>query len=112
MGIILSGVVFHGINFVFFMTASLIYIDSQCAKNSRTGVHQLLTILNMGLGSLVGNLMAGKAIDVFTSASGVINFRAYWTIPLVITAVCFVGTLMFIPRDHIKTEMQIELEEV
>jgi nucleoside transporter len=112
LGIISSGIVFHGINFAFFMTASLIYIDSQCDKNSRTGVHQLLTILNMGFGSLVGNLMAGRAIDIFTSASGVINFRAYWTVPLVITVVCLVATLMFIPREDVEPKIQIELNEV
>ena len=119
VGIISSGIVFHGINFAFFMVASLIYIDSQCDKSSRTGVHQLLTILNMGFGSLVGNLMAGKAIDVFTSASGVVNFRAYWTVPLVITAVCLAGTMLLIRGDNsgrtlskIDVEGEIGLDEV
>jgi len=111
VGIISSGVVFHGINFAFFMTASLIYIDSQCNKSSRTGVHQLLTIVNAGFGSLLGNLMAGKVMDIFTSGSGAVNFRGYWTVPLVITLVCLAGTVLLIRGDDgIKTLPKIDVD--
>lgn len=106
--IISSGIFFHGVNFAFFMIASLIYIDSQCDRNSRTGVHQLLTIVNVGFGSLLGNLMAGKAADIFMSASGVINFRAYWAVPLVMTIVCLFGTVVFVPRGDVEPKIQIE----
>ncbi len=110
--VLASGIVCHGINFAFFMTAALIFVDGRCDKASRTGVHQLIAILNGGLGSIVGNMLAGKAADHFTDVSGMINFKAYWSIPLVITIVCLVIALVFVPRDHIKTETQIEFDDV
>ncbi|MCK5563815.1 MAG: MFS transporter, partial [Planctomycetes bacterium] len=110
--VLTSGVICHGINFAFFMTAALIFVDSRCDKTSRTGVHQLIAILNGGLGGIVGNMLAGKAADHFTDVSGMITFRGYWSIPLAITAVCLIATLLLVPRDHVETEMQIELDEV
>lgn len=110
--ILASGIVCHGVNFAFFMTAALIFVDGKCDKVSRTGVHQLIAILNGGLGSIAGNMLAGKAADHFTDVSGLINFKAYWSIPLVLTSVCLVAALVFVPRDHTKIEMGTEIEEV
>lgn len=110
--VLTSGILCHGVNFAFFMTAALIFVDGQCDKKSRTGVHQLIIILEGGIGSIVGNMLAGRAADHFADASGMINFQAYWTVPLVLTGVCLIGSLIFVPRDNVKVELPTELDEV
>ena len=93
--LLISGNLCHGLSFTFFTTAALIYLDSFCEKDSRTGVHQLFAMINLGFATFLGNLTAGRTADLFTLPNGTINFRAFWTVPAVITALCLIVLVLF-----------------
>ena len=93
--LLISGNLCHGLSFTFYTTAAIIYLDSFCEKENRTGVHQLFAMINFGFANFFGNLIAGRTADLFTSQDGAINFRAFWTVPAVITALCLVAVVMF-----------------
>ena len=80
--LVLMGISFHGIAYAFFFTTAFIYLDRHCDRLSRAGVHQLFAIINSGVGSLFGSLLAGKTLDVFkVSDSGLVNYHAFWVVP-------------------------------
>jgi MFS family permease len=110
--VIASGIACHGVNYAFFIVAAIIFVDSRCEKHSRTGVHQLFIIINGGFGGFAGNFVAGRAMDFFAADGGAINFRGFWTVPLVMTLICLVITMIFVPRDGGGAEVTAELDEV
>ena len=85
--LVFSGICCHGLAYGFFFTAVYTYIDGHCDKASRTGLHQLFSIITSGLGSLAANLLAGVCMDLFVPASGVIRYGWFWLVPAVLSAI-------------------------
>ena len=80
-----AGLCLHGPAFAFFFATGYILLDSHCDSRSRAGVHQLFAILTSGLGSLGGNLAAGRTFDFFSAGGrGPIAFQAFWLVPTVL----------------------------
>jgi MFS family permease len=76
------GLGLHGPAFAFFFATGFIILDSYCDSRSRAGVHQLFAILTSGLGSLAGNLAAGRTLDFIAGgARGPIDFQSFWLVP-------------------------------
>jgi len=93
--IVFAGISFHGIAFAFFFTSASIYLDSHCSRTSRSGTHQLFTIITSGFGSLCGSLAAGKTLDWFVLAStGGVNFRGFWMVPAGISLFAMIIVLL------------------
>ncbi len=100
--VVLLGLACHGSSIALFMMASLIYLDHRCSPSSRSGAHQLFTIITMGFAALAGSLIAGQALDVFTTATGTVSFRLFWVIPGVLAAAALVVVLVFFPGAETK----------
>ncbi|MCF7972810.1 MAG: MFS transporter [Phycisphaerae bacterium] len=96
---VLVGNACHGLAYTFFFTAVYITIDSFCDKASRTGLHQLFTIITSGFGALSANLLAGYCLDRFVSASASVDYRSFWLVPLIMAALSFVVLALFL-RDR------------
>jgi MFS family permease len=93
--IVYAGICFHGIAFAFFFTSASIYLDSHCSRTSRSGTHQLFTIITSGFGSLCGSLAAGKTLDRFALAdAGGINFTGFWAVPAGISLFALIVVLL------------------
>ncbi len=90
--LIISGIACHGLSYAFFTTTVIIAIDKECKESSRTGVHQLFTVLTAGVGSISANLLAGNCLDYFVleSQDGA-NYPMFWNVPLVLTGLTFVA---------------------
>ena len=88
--LLVSGICCHGMSYALFFTTLYIYIDSYCDKASRTGLHQLFSIITWGGGSLCGYLMAGRTLDLFVTQADVPDYRAYWFVPTGISVLALV----------------------
>ncbi len=75
----------HGICYAFFFTVGYIYVDRQSPLSERSKAQQFFNILILGLGSLFGNLGAGKTAEIFMhSGTTEINFTAFWLVPAIL----------------------------
>lgn len=79
--VVFAGICCHGLAYAFFFTAVYTYIDGHCDKTSRTGLHQIFSIITSGIGSLAANLLAGACMDRFVPASGQIRYGWFWLVP-------------------------------
>jgi len=89
-GLLISGICCHGMAYALFFTTVYIYIDSYCDRQSRTGLHQLFSIITWGCGSLCGYLMAGQTLDRFVTHADTANYRSYWLVPACISIVSLI----------------------
>jgi nucleoside transporter len=87
---VFSGICCHGLAYAFFFTATYTYIDGHCDKTSRTGLHQLFSIVTTGLGSLAANLLAGACMDLFVPTSGTAQYGLFWLVPAALSVSCLV----------------------
>ena len=88
--LLISGICGHGMAYALFFTTLYIYIDSYCDKQSRTGLHQLFSIITWGGGSLCGYLMAGQTLDLFVTAADAPDYRSYWLVPMFISILALI----------------------
>jgi hypothetical protein len=94
-----AGNLCHGLAYTFYFTAVYITIDSFCSKESRTGLHQLFTIMTSGFGALSANLLGGFCLDRFVNDQAVADYRTFWLVPLVMAVASF-GVLAVCLKDR------------
>lgn len=52
-------------------------------------------MLAYGVGASLGNLSAGRAVTMFeTTVAGVVNYSAFWSVPLIVNAVMFLPFIL------------------
>lgn len=97
--VILSGIACHGLAYALFFTTVYMTIDSQANEDSRTGLHQLLSIITAGLGSVSANLIAGICLDTFVIQSrGVPDYRIFWMIPAALSGLVLIALAFVFPK--------------
>ncbi len=80
--VILLGNACHGLAYTFYFTAVYITLDSFCDRRSRTGLHQLFTIITSGFGALCANLLGGACMDYFVSKPSQAHYQSFWLVPM------------------------------
>ena len=89
MFVIVTGLFCHGLSYGLFITPIYIFLDKKCNSESRSGAHQLFSILNGGFAGLMGNFLGGQCLDWFYTGTE-INYKFYWAVPLAISVICFI----------------------
>ncbi len=79
---ILAGIGFHGLAYAFFFTSVYVYIDSHCKEYYRAGVHQIFSLVTSGFGTLIANITAGFAMDLYVIKNSKPDFTSFWLIPV------------------------------
>ncbi len=92
--IISSGIFCHGFSYSLFITTTFVFLENFCTSESRSGAHQLFSMLNAGCASLIGSILAGQCLDWFTVDTGT-NFHYFWAVPFSITF-CYALLLLFL----------------
>ncbi|MCP4674394.1 MAG: nucleoside permease [Deltaproteobacteria bacterium] len=86
--IVISGIACHGVAYVFFFTTVFITIDNYCDDQTRTGLHQLFSIIVFGVGRLLSNLLAGSCFDFFVGDTNTVpNYPLFWMIPAALSTI-------------------------
>lgn len=88
------GISFHGLTYAFFFVTASIFIDTNCDRGTRSGVHQYFSFMVSGAATLAGNLIAGAVAG--GTGTGRMDVAAhYWLLPLLLSIIGFLGVLFF-----------------
>ncbi len=98
--LIYSSLSVHGLAYTFVFITSFICLDGYCDNKERTGVHQLFSVLTAGVGGFLGSFSAGRIADIF-SENGVVDYKHYWSIPLVFSIVILGALMVFIRESSV-----------
>jgi hypothetical protein len=74
---LLLNIIFHGASFVLVFITAQIYLDQKIEASWRARAQALLTLMNGGVGNLVGYLGTGWWLDA-CAHNGVNNWTRYW----------------------------------
>lgn len=96
-GVIIFAIGLHGFVFAFFYAAVTIMVDSHTQPGTRSGVHQLMSLIFSGTAATAGSLLTGLAFDWFSSA-GVVNYQQFWLVPVITAAVALLLVPAFFAR--------------
>jgi len=91
--LIYTGLSAHGLAFTCTMVTAIICLDRFCGEQDRTGAHQLFTVLTSGIGGFLGSCAAGLTLDLCTNSVGMVNYGAYWSVPMSVSGVILVMVL-------------------
>lgn len=94
--LLLAGIVLHGITYTLFFTTAQIYVNDRVDAGWRTRAQALLTLMNGGVGYLIGYLGCGWWFRVCT-VNGVTDWPRYWG---VLAAVVAAVTVYFLAAYH------------
>jgi nucleoside transporter len=82
VGMVLAGVILHGICYDFFFVTGQIYTERAAPKEIRAQAQGFLVLITQGVGMLIGNLTFGRFIvDTHKDAAGVVDWRTVWMFP-------------------------------
>jgi MFS family permease len=79
--LVITGLTVHGLAYTFIYATASIYLDRFCDGASRTGAHQLFSMITSGIGSFAGNIFCGVVMDACAAGNASVNYRAFWLVP-------------------------------
>jgi len=68
----------HGVCYDFFFMTGQLYTDQQAPASLRSSAQGLITFLTYGVGMFAGSLLSGRALDVFSSSPGHVDWQLFW----------------------------------
>jgi len=80
------GILLHGICYDFFFVTGQIYVDRKAPKEIQASAQGFLTLVTLGLGMIIGNLINGevtKHYQITTAETVGHNWKMIWLIPCV-----------------------------
>lgn len=102
--VLAAGNMCHGIAYTFYFTAVYITIDSFCSAESRSGLHQLFTIITSGFGAVSANLLGGLCLDRFVIDPDIADYRMFWLVPLSMAVLSFGVIAVFLKESYQKLD--------
>ena len=98
--LVISALALHGFCYVFFFTASQIYVDTVAPRDIRASAQSLIALVTYGMGMYLGSIFAGWIQNLFSEFGEKGNIiSTHWTIvflvPCALTIFCAVAFLVF-----------------
>ena len=90
-GLVVTGIVFHGLIFIFFSMTTQIYLEQRVEHSMRNQAQALLLVMNGGIGNLSGYLL-GTWLYQVCLVDGKENWTSFWgilTIGIIAVSVFF-----------------------
>ena len=106
------GIILHGICYDFFFVTGQIYVDKKAPGDFRASAQGFLTLVTLGIGMVIGNLINGRVTQHYTVTSGDVvttNWQMIWIIPAVMAGVvAVVFAILFRDRVSARDESKDE----
>ena len=84
--LLFGGILLHGASYDFYFVTAYIYTDKKAPIHMRTAAQGLMTLICIGLGGLIGNVIGGRVLERFelSEAVGTQNYDwfAVWAVGL------------------------------
>lgn len=79
----LTGLLLHGVAFVFSTLSAQIYLDTKVPTHLRSTAQGFYSFLSLGLGAFIANIVAGEFVNYYTFPNGNHNWEVIWMVPTV-----------------------------
>ena len=97
IAILIVGVALHGLCFGCFIFVAFMVVDEQTTPDVRASAQNLFNLVIVGVGIIVGSVIAGYIAKWATDANNVVNYTKLFSIPLWAAVVCLVLLLVMYP---------------
>jgi nucleoside transporter len=94
------GVAFHGPVFAFWIFLAFMIVDEETTADVRASAQSLFNLVIVGIGVIVGSLIATSVADSALDENGVMNFTALFSVPLWASIVCLIVLLVAYPSGR------------
>jgi nucleoside transporter len=112
---ILGGIILHGICYDFFFVTGYIYADSKAPAAMRGQAQGFLVLVTLGIGMLVGGIVAGKLFNGIvvpaTPEEAGAAWRQFWMIPAIFAGMIMVIFALLFKDDGKRRLSEAELAE-
>jgi nucleoside transporter len=106
IGLIIVGILLHGVCYDFFFVTGQIYVDKKSTPAVRGQAQGFLVLVTYGAGMLIGAQVAGKVFNRFLGGATSLTleqWKSFWLLPAGFAAIVLVFfALMFRPKDVTK----------
>jgi nucleoside transporter len=92
-GLILGGILLHGICYDFFFVTGQIYVDKKSSAQVRGQAQGLLVLVTYGAGMLIGAQVAGNVYNRFLAGGSALTleqWRSFWWLPCAFAGVVLI----------------------
>jgi MFS family permease len=96
--ILIAGVALHGLCFGCFIFVAFMIVDEETTGDVRASAQSLFNMVIVGVGIIVGSKIATGLADWAALASGGIDYRKLFSVPMWASIACLIVLLMFYPR--------------
>jgi nucleoside transporter len=97
MATLVLGIALHGLCFGCFVFVAFMVVDEETSGDVRASAQNLFNLVIVGIGVIVGSLIAGKVAE-WASPGGVMDYQRLFSVPLWAALACLVALLLFYPR--------------
>jgi len=104
--LVIASLALHGFGYVFFFTASQIYVDMVAPRDIRASAQGLIAIVTLGIGSFLGSMFAGWVWSFFTTDE-VTNWTAVFIVPCAITVLSALAFILFFKDVRVSKELKV-----
>lgn len=111
---LLVGLALHGICYDFFFVTGQIYVDQKSGPAIRGQAQGFLTLVTLGIGTLLGGYAAGWIETRTTMPDGAVDWNSFWLIPAGFAAgVAVIFAITFFDRKgSVETVAEMEDEDL
>ncbi|MDA7980420.1 MAG: MFS transporter [Pirellulales bacterium] len=94
---LILGVALHGLCFGSFIFVAFMIVDEETTGDVRASAQSLFNLVIVGIGIIVGSKVAGWVAE-WASASGAMNYRQLFSVPMWASVGCLAFLIFFYPR--------------
>jgi nucleoside transporter len=94
---VLFGVALHGLCFGCFIFVAFMVVDEETSAQVRASAQSLFNLVIVGIGIIVGSMVAGEAAE-WATVDGVLDYRRLFALPMWASLACLLGLLLFYRR--------------
>lgn len=94
-GLLITGIVLHGVCYDFFFVTGQIYTDTVADQKNKNAAQGLITMATYGLGMWVGSLLSGYVAYRYTLSADSHDWQSIWMVPAIISVAVLVYFLLF-----------------
>lgn len=103
---IFAAILLHGVCYDFLFIAGQLYVDDEATPRMRGACQGFIAFILWGIGAFVGTMIAGKVLDMHTTANGevkIYDWQQVWLTPAYLAVGVLVIFLLFF-RNPAKTK--------